>query len=179
MALVTWPMNWFSLRSRPFSKRCSFSVYCSDALYESILHFDVDWSLRMVHFSPDLKHSILCEYKPGDQDRTFAALARRHPPVSERTIASWYHKWDGTPESLQEAPRTGRPPTIDPTQRDRIIHQTIDRANRHHEAIHYPEVQDAIVQATHVVPASSTVRHWGEQLDARQKRTVSRTSDER
>lgn len=133
----------------------------------------------MTHFTPAVKHSILVEYRPRDKDRSFEALAARHEGVTAWTISRWYHIWDGTPESLEEGDRPGRPPLIDPVERNQLIHTVIDQANRHYEPVHYPQVRDAIIEQTHVHPSIRTVQSWGHQLRARQVRAIPRTEGER
>lgn len=133
----------------------------------------------MPHFSPEAKDAILREYREHDSDHSFAALARRHPPATAREIAQWDKRWDRTPESLERRAGSGRHSLIEPAVRDYVISTALNEAHQQHRAIHYPEVADALEDATGVRAAPSTVRTWGEQLEARQMTTIPRSTDQR
>lgn len=133
----------------------------------------------MHHFSPQAKDAILREYVPNDVNHGFTALARRHPPLTANTIRRWRDQWDGTPDSLEEGERAGRPPVIEPEDRVPVIERVIGQANRHHEAIHYPEVADELNGETGIRASLRSVRRWGQQLGVRQMRTIPRSEDER
>lgn len=133
----------------------------------------------MPHWTPELKHNLLLEYRDDDPNYGFAALARRHPPLKERTMAKWHKGWDRTAASLERRAGSGRPPLIEPALRDKVIRSTINEANRRHEAIHHPEVGEVLAETTGVHAAPRTVRHWGEQLLAHERATIPRSVDQR
>lgn len=133
----------------------------------------------MHHFSAQTKHAILMEYSSNDENHGFTALALRHPPVTSRTIRRWKDQWDGTANSLEEGERDGRPPVIEPQDRAAVIERVIDQANRHHEAIHYPDVADELFSETGIHASSRTVRRYGRELGVRQMRTIARSEEER
>ena len=69
-------------------------------------------SLSTTHadFTAQLKHTILSLYRAGSRDASFRALARRFAVEGGgQTIQKWHQQWDGTPQSLETRPRTGRP----------------------------------------------------------------------
>ncbi len=134
----------------------------------------------MPHLSADVKHHILLEYSPHDTTRTFAALARRHAVKGgERLLRLWHSRWDGTPVSLQERSRPGRPRLLSRAQVARHIATPIRHANRAHRAIHYPDLLPRVRAATGTQVSMQTLRRYGkEELAAKQKKGVKRTAEE-
>jgi len=134
----------------------------------------------MPHLSADVKHHILLEYSPYDTTRTFAALARRHAVKGgERLLRLWHSRWDGTPASLQERSRPGRPRLLSRAQVARHIATPIRHANRAHRAIHYPDLLPRVRGATGTQVSIQTLRRYGkEELAAKQKKGVKRTAEE-
>ena len=95
----------------------------------------------MTHLSADAKHRILLEYRPRTPGYTFQALADRHGKAGGRwVIERRYHLWDGTAQSLEEKPHTGRPRLLSSAQVTEYILSPIRRSNRLHEAIHYTDI---------------------------------------
>lgn len=134
----------------------------------------------MPHLSAEAKHHILLEYSPHDTTRSFAALARRHAVKGgERLLRLWHSRWNGTPASLQERSRSGRPRLLSRAQVARHIATPIRAANRAHRAIHYTDLLPRVREATGTQVSARTVRRYGEEeLRAKQKRGVKRTAEE-
>jgi hypothetical protein len=134
----------------------------------------------MPHLSAEAKHHILLEYSPHDTTRSFAALARRHAVKGgARLLRLWHRKWNGTPSSLQERPRSGRPRVLSKSQVARHIATPIRAANRAHRAIHYPDLLARVRAATGKNLSLRAVQRYGEEeLGARQRRGIKRTADE-
>ena len=133
----------------------------------------------MTHFSPEVKHTILREYCAGDKGHGFAALARRHGVQGGwKVVKSWFERWDGTAQSLQDADRSGRPRILDRGKADAIIRQSVNRSNKNHQAINYVEVADLIRLKTGVDVSVQTVRRWGREIGVNHRRAIPRTENE-
>ena len=97
----------------------------------------------MPHLSAEAKHHILLEYDPYNRYRSFAALARKHNVAGGReTVERWFHRWDRTPSSLEECPRTGRPRVLSVDDVHELVAPIIRRANRENRVIDYAQVAD-------------------------------------
>jgi len=136
--------------------------------------------VAMSHLSAEAKHHILLEYAAHDTTRSFAALARRHGIKGGwRVLQRWHQRWDGTPASLQEQPRSGRPRVLSRAQISRHVRAPILAANRAHRAISYTQLLPDVRQKTGIdVSLRSLQRYGKEELGARDKHTKKRTADE-
>jgi hypothetical protein len=134
----------------------------------------------MPHLSAETKHHILLEYSPDDPSRNFTALARRHAVKGgAQVLRQWHDRWNGTPASLEERARSGRPRTLSKAQLARHIATPIRHANRAHRAIHYPDLLPRVREATVTQVSIQTVRRYGKKdLGARQQRGIKRTAEE-
>jgi len=134
----------------------------------------------MPHLSAEAKHHILLEYAARDTTRSFAALARRHAVTGgARTVQRWHARWDGTPASLQEKARSGRPRILSRAQVSRHVRTPILAANRAHRAVSYTDLLPEVQRKTGKQLALRTLREYGkQQLGARNKHTKKRTADE-
>lgn len=134
----------------------------------------------MPHLSAEAKHHILLEYSPHDTTRTFAALARCHAiKGGAQVIRLWYRKWDGTPASLQEQQRSGRPRVLSRAQVSRHVRAPILAANRAHRAIHYSELLPTVRQKTGTEVSLRSLQRYGkEELGGRDKPSKKRTAEE-
>jgi hypothetical protein len=134
----------------------------------------------MPHLSAETKHHILLDYSPQDSTRSFTALARRHAVKGgARVLRLWHSRWDGTPASLQERSRPGRPRVLSRAQVARHIATPIRHANRAHRAIHYTDLLPRVRAAATPRVSLRTVQRYGEQeLGARQQRGIKRTAEE-
>jgi hypothetical protein len=81
-------------------------------------------------FTPQLKHHILTQYRSNDRDYSFQSLAIRYGIKGGKgTIQKWHQRWKGTPESLMNKQRSGRPRILTRTQVYRYISQPIIKKN--------------------------------------------------
>ncbi len=134
----------------------------------------------MSEFTPQHKHSILQLYHAGERGTGFKALAHRFGVAGgAHTLSRWYQRWDGTPTSLQEQPRSGRPCILNPAEVSRHVRAPILAANRAHRALHYTTLLPAVKAKTGKELSIQTLRRIGKQeLGAKQKRSKKRTAGE-
>lgn len=134
----------------------------------------------MPRLSAETKHHILLEYQEHCRERSFAALAARHGIKGGRkVVARWYRRWDGTARSLQELPRSGRPPLFSTAQVRALVQRPISAANRAHRAVHYTDLMPRVRAATDNGVSLRTVQRYGKEVcGAKQKHTKKRTADE-
>lgn len=134
----------------------------------------------MPHLSAEAKHHILLEYTPHSPTHGFPALAARHAVAGgARTVQRWLERWDGTPASLEEQPRTGRPRVLNKAEVSRQVRAPILAANRAHRAIHYTDLLPEVRQKTGKELSLRSLQRYGkEELGAKQRRGKKRTADE-
>jgi hypothetical protein len=135
----------------------------------------------MPHLSAETKHHILLEYAPAVEGRSFKALAARHAVAGGSTLLSaWHQRWDGTPQSLEERSRNGRPRALSSAQVRRHLAAPIRNANRAARAVTYTTLLPQVQAATHTHVSLPTIKRYGKQeLLATAKRGKKRTADER
>jgi hypothetical protein len=135
---------------------------------------------RMREFTPQHKHNILTHYRVGVRGAGFDALARRFAVKGGGSlIRIWHARWDGTPASLAEQPRSGRPRILSRAEVSRHVRAPILAANRAHRAVHYTTLLPAVRAKTGKEVSVRTLRRYGkEQLQAKGKRSKKRTADE-
>lgn len=137
----------------------------------------------MAHLDANTKHHILLEYSPHGRDRSFAALALRHQIAGgARTVQRWYSRWDGTPQSLEEGERSGRPRVL--SKREVTRHVTapirIRNSNRAARPVRYPKLLPQVQAATGKELSLRTLQRYGhEEAGGRQTRGKKRTAQER
>ena len=134
----------------------------------------------MPHLSAEAKHHILLEYAAGEKGRSFKALAARHAIKGGSSLLSaWHHRWNGTPQSLEERPRSGRPHTLSSAQVRRHVAAPIRNANRAARAISYTTLLPQVQTATGTEVSLPTIQRYGkEELHATAKHGKKRTADE-
>lgn len=134
----------------------------------------------MAHLSAEAKHHILLEYSPRERGRGFKALAARHNIKGGATlISTWHRRWDGTPQSLEEEARSGRPRALSSAQVRRHVAAPIRNANRAARAVSYSTLLPQVQAATHTDISLRTLQHYGkEELHATAKRGKKRTAEE-
>ena len=120
------------------------------------------------------------EYCPRERGRGFKALAARHNIKGGATlISTWHRRWDGTPQSLEEGARSGRPRALSSAQVRRHVAAPIRNANRAARVVSYTELLPQVQSATHTEISLRTLQHYGkEELHATAKHGKKRTSDE-
>jgi hypothetical protein len=134
----------------------------------------------MLHLSPETKHHILLEYAPGVRGCGFKALAARHQIKGGASLLSaWHHRWNGTPQSLEERPRSGRPRVLSSAQVRRHIAAPMRNANRAARAVSYPPLLPQVRAMTSSDVSLPTIKRYGKQeLHATAKRGKKRTAEE-
>ena len=127
------------------------------------------------------KHHILTQYQPYCCASGFEALAKQFGiNGGGSTIKHWFDRWDGTPESLESKPSTGRPTILSSREIHQYIGIPIKRKNRKPEAVHYTELVDTLQEETGKKVSLRTIQRYGkEQEGIKEKRTKKRTSQER
>jgi hypothetical protein len=135
----------------------------------------------MPHLSAEAKHHILLEYAPGVRGSGFKALAARHEiKGGVKSLSEWHHRWDGTPQSLEERPRSGRPRALSSAQVRRHIAAPIRNANRAAQPVSYPALLPRVQAATDSHVSLRTIKRYGkEELQATTKHGKKRTAEER
>ena len=97
----------------------------------------------------------------------------------KRTVQRWHERWDGSPASLEEQSRTGRPRVLSRAQVSRHVRAPILAANRAHRAIRYSELLPRVQAATGQQLSLRSLQRYGKQeLGAKQKHTKKRTAAE-
>ena len=165
---VTAKRFWLSGGAADFCRRIRLT-------YSPFLHH-----AAMQHLSAETKHHILLEYCPRERGRGFKALAARHNIKGGATlISTWHRRWDGTPQSLEEGARSGRPRALSSAQVRRHVAAPIRNANRAARVVSYTELLPQVQSATHTEISLRTLQHYGkEELHATAKHGKKRTSDE-
>jgi hypothetical protein len=132
-------------------------------------------------YTPEHKHNILTHYCVGVRGSGFHALARRFDVRGgAHLIQQWYSHWDGTPASLKEKARTGRPRILSTAQVQQHVRTPILRSNRMHHTMHYKSLLPKVQQSTGRSVSLRTLQRYGKkELGARQVRGKKRTADER
>jgi len=135
---------------------------------------------RMLAFTPQQKHNILTHYRAGVRECEFTALARRFAVRGgAKTIRRWHQRWDGSPASLLEKARSGRPRILSRAEVSRHVRAPLLAANRAHRAVHYTTLLPTVKAKTSKELSIQTLRRIGkEQLGAKQKRSKKRTAAE-
>lgn len=144
------------------------------------LTFLIDSQPCMHEFTPLHKHNILTHYRAGVRGAGFKALARRFAVKGgDKSLRQWHQRWDGTPASLQEQPRSGRPRILSRAEVSRHVRAPLLAANRAHRAIHYTTLLPSVKAKTGKELSVQTLRRIGkEELGAKQKRSKKRTAAE-
>ena len=134
----------------------------------------------MKHLSADTKHAILLEYIPRSATHNFAALAHRHAVKGgAEVVRRWHSQWDGTPLSLKEKKRTGRPRSLSRAEINRHVRAPILAANRAHRAVSYTQLLPEVQRKTGKQLTLRTLQRTGKkELGIKQKHTKKRTADE-
>jgi transposase len=135
----------------------------------------------MPHLSAEVKHHILLEYTPDDSTRNFAALAERHSIAGGKgTLSRWHSRWDGTPASLQERARSGRPRILSTEEVQQHVREPIRAKRLAHRAVHYTDELDSVRAATGTDLSLRTLRRYGkEECGIKHGRGKKRTATER
>lgn len=134
----------------------------------------------MPHIDANSKHHILLEYSADDHTRSFAALARRHAIKGGASVVKrWHDRWDGSPHSLEEKARPGRPRLLSRAQVTRHIAAPIRNRNRSGVRARYTELLPQVQAATGRQISLRTLQQYGhDDLEVRKTRGKKRTTEE-
>lgn len=136
--------------------------------------------MNMKQLTAEQKHSILTHLQSRGKGVSADAIAAAHGVKGGRSrLHKWLQRWDGTSQSLERKPSSGRPRALTRAQVKRHIKPRILAANRRGEAIHYTTIHSAVQQATGSQVSIQTLRRYGKQeLGVKQKRSTKRTASE-
>jgi hypothetical protein len=172
-----------------FCVRCAVDVRDSEslaALHKSVTrksaHFTpLVHTHSMKHLSADAKHLILQQYRAGVRGSGFDALAARYGiKGGGAEVLRWHRRWDGTPQSLEEKARSGRPRTLSSQQVRRHVAAPIRNANRAARPIRYTTLLPQVQAATGANVSLRTLQRYGkEEVKGTSTRGKKRTADER
>lgn len=134
----------------------------------------------MVTFSAQQKQDILRHYQAGVRGAGADALAARFSvPGGGNTVRYWLRSWDGTAQSLQHKPRSGRPRILSSRQVQQYVRAPILAANRSRKAVSYTRLLPTVRQKTGKRLSIQTLRRYGKQeLGVKKRRTKKRTEKE-
>lgn len=133
-----------------------------------------------LRYHATFKHQVLLEYREGERGRGFHALAARFKiqgggPLVQR----WYQRWDGSAESLQRRPGSGRPRVLSAQRAKQTVHQEIEKKRRKHEAVAYVDILHTVREQSGTNIALRTVQKYGKKdFRVGHRHTVKRTKKE-
>ncbi|CAF5053848.1 unnamed protein product, partial [Rotaria sp. Silwood1] len=123
-------------------------------------------------YTPQFKHTVLEQYRPGIFGYGFKSLAKRFKiQGGHRLIMSWYRQWNGTVESLNRKRKGGRPRTM--TQEDVKDHilEFVESMNNKHVYVNYKIVQAHIKSVLKREVPIRTIRQYGKDNGIKWKKT--------
>jgi hypothetical protein len=125
----------------------------------------------MNRYPTSFKHNILTQYQANSRGNGFKALAKKYGITGGgATIKYWYDHWDGSVESLESKPSTGRPTILNSREIHQYIGTPIKRKNRNADPVHYTELIDTIQEKTGKEVSLRTVRRYGREREGRNQR---------
>ena len=132
------------------------------------------------NFTAELKQVILEQYSPRDRAHSFAALARLFTVKGGKgTVERWHQQWNGTVESLKQKKRSGRPSLLKKEERRRHILIPIQRRDRSHTPILYPELLGRVIVNSGRKLSLRTLQRYGKKDEGiKYKRTMATTVNE-
>lgn len=135
----------------------------------------------MVKYTPAFKDRVLREYCVGNRDSSFRALARRFKIKGGMSVIQrWYRRWKGTPLSLGRKKGSGGKRVLTSNEVQRYILRPIERKNKKHQAVHYPELKEPLERAVgHSVSLRTIQRRGKEEASIHGQSTIARTDLER
>jgi transposase len=162
-------------------KVCPVGPLQPSSFIESSRSLSLSLDVAMPHLDAATKHHILLDYSPHSRNHSLATLAARHGIAGGKgTLSRWLARWDGTPRSLEEKKRSGRPRKLSKAEVSRHVRAPILAANRAHHAVSYPQLLSSVKAKTGKELALRTLQHYGQQeLGAKLKRTKKKTATER
>ena len=127
----------------------------------------------MVKYSPNFKHNILTLYQPNVYNKGFKSLSTQFKiQGGAQTIKNWYDRWDGTEQSLNRHPTTGRKPILNTTQIRQFIKTPIRKKNQTHKPIHYQTIYQNLKKTINKQISLRTVQRYGKETFGIKQRTT-------
>ena len=132
------------------------------------------------HLYPELKQVIITQYSTRQPTPSFRSLSREfNLSIPSSTLSDWKQQWDGTIQSLKHKKGGGRHRILKKTEVTRYIRQPIQRKNRSHTPIHYPDLLPRVVQNSGRDLSIQTLRRYGNKdAEIKNKSTTICTEDE-
>jgi transposase len=132
-------------------------------------------------FTQQLKHHILQQYQSRVRGHGFGALAQQYGVRGgKEVVREWYRRWDGTPLSLEEKARSGRPRILSSAQVKRHVAAAIRNRNRSARPVRYTELLPQVQAATDREMSLRTLQRYGhDEAGGRKTRGKKRTAEER
>jgi transposase len=78
-----------------------------------------------------------------------------------QTIKNWHDRWDGTINSLERKPTTGRPTILNTRQVKQYITKPIIKKNKQHQSIHYRTLLETIKSKINKSISLRSVQRYG------------------
>jgi transposase len=134
----------------------------------------------MKQLTPEVKHSILTHYTSSHNNNTLEHILSLHDiSISRRTVQNWLNKWNGTIESLQHEPVSGRPHILTTNEVYNYITAPIRRMNRSYKPVRYTKIANQVREKTGKNITDRTIRLIGKnKLGAKRTRGKKRTAEE-
>ncbi|CAF0977387.1 unnamed protein product [Rotaria sordida] len=108
------------------------------------------------------KQKVLEEYRPGIYGSGFKSLAKHFKiKGGHHLIMCWYRQWDGTVQSLNAKPRTGRPRTLTNEEVERYVLNFVETMNNQHKPVDYKMVQNHVEVSLNRKVAIATIKRYG------------------
>lgn len=118
----------------------------------------------MPHLSPQQKQSILTHYRSRRTGETASSIAALHDVKGGRaTILGWWHRWDGTVQSLERKKGSGRPRALSRAQVTRHVRMPIRNSNRAARQVRYPKLLPQVRAATASRLSLRTLQRYGKE----------------
>lgn len=149
---------------------CAISFYTLESLHSTYLFVSPS---NMVKYSLTFKHNILTLYQPHSHTNGFQSLASQfNIKGGKRTIKYWYDHWDGTVQSLERRPTSGRPALLNTRQVKQYITTPIIENNKQHQPIHYTTLHQTLKSKINKSISLRSVQRYGkERAGVKKKRT--------
>ncbi|CAF3402309.1 unnamed protein product [Rotaria sp. Silwood2] len=123
-------------------------------------------------YTSQFKHKVLEEYDRGISGCGFKSLAKRFKITGgHKLIMSWYSRWDGTGDSLDQRPRGHRTRTMTQQEVENYILDFVKSMNNQRIPVNYKKVQAYVESSLKREVSIRTIRRYGKECGIRWKKT--------